>query len=153
MVNIIIREANLNEIAYVCNNMRESDSLEIWASHRRTPQEAIKVCSNARPYIVLVNEIPCILFGCSDNGVNGTPWLLSTELIQTIGVRFIRGSKAIVESWLSKHEYLENFVHAKNKISMQWLKWLGFSFKETIIVNNEPFTRFVKRRSKDVRSG
>ena len=149
---MIIRKAISNEVAHVCNNMRDSDRLEIWHSHRRTPIEAISVCSNANPHIVLVDNVPCIVFGCSDNGINGTPWLLATQLIQTIGVRFIRGSKTIVEGWLNKHDYLENFVHAKNEISIQWLKWLGFSFEETIIVNNEPFTRFIKRRDEDVRS-
>jgi hypothetical protein len=150
VVNTIIRKATLDEITYVCNNMRQSDKLEIWASHRRKPQDAAKVCCNANPYIVLINDFPSIIFGCSDNGINGTPWLLSTQLIQTIGVRFIRGSKAIVEGWLNKHEYLENFVHAKNEISVQWLKWLGFSFEETIVVNDEPFTRFIKRRDEYV---
>lgn len=144
----MIRNAKQEEIDYVCLHMRQADRAEIWASHRRTLKQASIVCGNANPFIVLVDGVPCIIFGC----FSGTPWLLATPLIQTIGVRFIRGSKAIVEEWLERYKTLENYVHVNNSISIQWLKWLGFSFKETIIVNDEKFIRFIKRRGDDVRS-
>jgi len=148
VVNIIIRNATQSDVDYVCTHMRQDDRLEIWASHRRTPKQAAIVCGTASPYIALVDGVPCIIFGC----FGGTPWLLATPLIQTIGVRFIRGSKAIVDQWLDQYKVLENYVHADNEISIQWLKWLGFSLEETIIVNDEKFIRFVKRRGDSVRS-
>ena len=148
MVNIIIRSATQVEVDYVCTHMRQADKTEIWASHRRTPKQAAIVCGNVSPHIALVDGVPCIIFGCT----RGTPWLLATPLIQTIGVRFIRGSKDFVDEWLDQYKVLENYVHADNEVSIQWLKWLGFSFKETVIVNDEKFIRFVKRRDDDVRS-
>jgi len=142
----VIKQAQQADIDYVCANMRQADRAEIWASHRRTPEAVAVACKDANPYVVTVNGVPCIIFGCSGPAETGTPWLLATDLIQTIGVRFIRGSRPIVDQWLAKYLVLENFVHADNELSIKWLKWLNFEFKETVIVNNEPFIRFVARR-------
>ena len=108
------------------------------------------MCGQVSPYAVSVGGIPCILFGCNGSSSVGIPWLLATDDIRQIGVRFIRGSRPIVDDWLTRYEVLENFVHAGNEISIRWLKWLGFDLQETITVNNEPFIRFVARRNKDV---
>lgn len=65
----------------------------------------------------------------SDEGV---PWLMGTDLVDKYAFAFARRNKAMVKSWRARHPVMRNFVDARNKTSIRWLKWLGFELQDPV---------------------
>lgn len=137
-----LRIATADDISYISRNLRESDKKEIWASHRRLPADLLLLQFEA---FCAADDRPFCLFGCNDEGAVGVPWLLATEEINFHSTFFLRQSRRIAALWLSSYEMLSNYIHVENKQSIEWLKWLGFDFRESVKINGEDFIRFEKR--------
>lgn len=60
----------------------------------------------------------------------GRPWLLGTDLMFKHPHVFLNGSKAQLKPLLGRYRYLRHFVDKRNKVSIRWLKWLGFKVGE-----------------------
>ena len=135
----------------IAANLREADQLEIWASHRRTPHEALHVSlAHAElAWTALVNEIPSIMWGVGRVGTllapTGSPWLLATPDIHLVERPFLRLNRVYIARMLELFPRLENHVHAANTASLRWLRWCGFTIEtKPVRFNNEPFYRFWK---------
>ena len=66
-------------------------------------------------------------------GNTGRPWMLSTELTAKEWLYTARASKKFIHHILNKYERLENAVDYRYKLSIRWLKWLGFTVERPII--------------------
>ena len=143
---IAIRKADSRDAAHLGEHMRLADRQEIWASHRITAPAVARLCvERYDAWCVDIDGEAAVFFGCSEQHGVGVPWMLATDAITKIGVRFLLGSKPIVEEWQRQYGLLTNYVHAGNEVSRRWLTWLGFSLKESITINNERFYRFERR--------
>ena len=139
-----VRPATPADVEYVSSHLRESDKREIWASHRRMPEELPPICNVIECFVGVKDDVPFVMFGVHDMGEKGVPWLLATDSIQMSGLWFLRESKKICHDWMMRFNTLSNYVHADNKDSIAWLKWLNFDIGEELIVNGERFLRFEK---------
>jgi len=139
-----IRRATPADIQYISENLRERDRAEIWASHRRRPEELPQVCSQTEVFAWVVDGVPVVMFGCNDEGV-GVPWLLATDEINFHSVAFLRQARRICTDWLKQYGTLVNYVHADNEQCILWLISLGFSFPGSAMINGQKFLRFEKR--------
>jgi hypothetical protein len=139
-----IRRATPADIEYISAHLRERDKAEIWASHRRRPEELPQVCSQVEVYAWVVDDVPVVMFGCNDEGV-GVPWLLATDAINFHSVAFLRQARRICWDWLIQYRTLVNYVHADNEQCILWLISLGFAFPESAMINGQKFLRFEKR--------
>ena len=137
-----LRIATTDDIAYISQHLRESDKKEIWASHRRLPQDLLLLSFES---FCAADARPFCLFGCNEERNVGVPWLLATDEINFHSTFFLRQSRRILALWLDNYEMLTNYIHAENTLSIEWLKWLGFDFMETLKINDEDFIRFEKR--------
>ena len=137
-----LRIATTDDISFVSRNLRESDKKEIWASHRRLPQDLLLLQFES---FCAADDRPFCLFGCNSEQNIGVPWLLATDEINFHSTFFLRQSRRILALWLTNYEILTNYVHTENVDSINWLKWLGFEFYETKEMNGEAFIRFEKR--------
>lgn len=126
---IIVRRSVVADIDKMKNKLREADVKEIWASHHRTPEEALKICVEDTMFSLTVqNGVPICMFGFNATEVLGqraTVWMLATNDLEKIQKRFLRNCRRFVEIMLEFYPYLENWVHTDNKKSIQWLKFLG----------------------------
>ena len=70
--------------------------------------------------------------------------MLGTDLIKKKQKIFLKRSKPWLEDIKKDYNYLENYVDARNTLSIKWLKWLGFKVEDPIPygVNGEPFHKF-----------
>lgn len=135
-------EAQNFHIPYIANNMRPDDANEVWAASRKTPVLALKASLILSQYAktIMVDDEPAAMFGVSDlNRLTGkgVPWLLGTSKIERVSYRFLKGSKVYLKDMLSGFSCLENWVDARNTVSIQWLKWLGFD-----MMPSEPYGHF-----------
>jgi hypothetical protein len=146
-----VRESRLMDALTMAHKMRASDVDEIWASHRLYPLEGLVKCiRNAeRARTGLVNgEIACI-FGISRQnllGTKGTIWMLGTKLLETHGIRFLRENKKEIVAISQEFNIIENYCDARNKVTLRWLRWLGFTIEKAqpYGVYNRSFHHFHK---------
>ena len=146
---IEIREVEEGDIAILVRNMREHDKQEVNAATNMGIRNAVKTSVNLSSYSKtgLVNdELVCMWGVCPISllSSSGSPWMLGTDLIEKKQRVFLRRSKPWLNDIRKDYKYLENFVDARNVLSVKWLKWLGFEMDEAepYGIHGEPFHKF-----------
>jgi len=141
-------------VDYIAANMRDEDSKEVWASSSKTPIQALTDGWNSSHFVtvVTVNHIPCVMMGLVKRDVlsgHGVPWLLGTTGALKHRRQFLKLSPPVIQQMLDVCPMLYNWVHVENTLSIEWLKWLGFTLckPEPYGVNGELFHKFfIERR-------
>ncbi len=129
--------------------MRKADREEIIASSWRAPYEALRdsVSRSSFAVVVEIDGVPVTILGLVVHDILsgcGVPWLLSSEHALKHKRQFLELSPPAIQEMLSICPKLVNYVHSENKISIRWLKWLGFVIEDAkpVGVNGEMFHRF-----------
>lgn len=122
-------------IEYIAANMRTDDVNEIWAQSMAKPlyslQYAVRVSKLS--WTIMIDDEPVALFGVgAASMINsiGSPWLLGTDKILTIKKPFLKGCPLYLKKMLNSFDTLQNVIDVRNKVSIRWLKWLGFDILE-----------------------
>lgn len=114
----IVRQADIDEITQALGIPME-DALH----------DAITGSLNARK--IVVDGMIVAVFGdavYSILGSVGVPWLISTVHVERHARAFLKVCKPEVQSMLTRHQHLMNYVDVRNTAAIRWLKWLGFTF-------------------------
>lgn len=132
--------------------LRRADREEVHALTGRNPREVLveSVRDSAQARAGFADGDLVCLFGVvpvSLAGVTGVPWLLGSDAVCNYSRQFLRRNKAYVADMLQEFPVLRNVVDVRNTVSIRWLRWLGFTFKETVPMGPRglPFTRFEMR--------
>lgn len=146
---ITIEEATVAMATYVGQNMRRSDREEVLASHGHSPVDAAvqSVMSSRFAYCGLADGVPFYLFGLRDGTAVhpvGSVWGLGTDQVARHAKSFWPASVNFIAFCRGHVERLENHVDVRNRISIAWLKRLGFRFDEPAPYGKAglPFMRF-----------
>lgn len=86
----------------------------------------------------MVNDQPAALYGLSISKPFtdiGVPWMVATDVINTIEISLGRESRNELAEIVEGYELLLNMVYRHNKESIKWLKWLGFSVHQEPVGN------------------
>lgn len=133
----------------IAADMRQADAAEVWASSHYTPVEAMMSSWEAsdRSMIVTVNNEPCVMIGLVIRDIlsgAGIPWLLGTDNALKYKRHFLTQVPDVIDEMLAICPRLYNYVHARNKISVNWLKRIGFTIDEPVPFgcDNELFHKF-----------
>jgi hypothetical protein len=141
-------------IEVIAANMRQADVDEVWASNHHTPIDALinglKVSD--RSVVVIVDDEPCAMIGLVIRDILsgvGVPWLLSTDGALKNKRNFLIQVPSVIDEMLTVCPKLFNYVHIKNKISINWLRRIGFTIDKPLPygVDNELFHKFHLERS------
>lgn len=127
MINI--RAATLDDARYLGSRLRQQDREEVKASHGVTGEEAVLLSFQRAvvSYVVELDGQVICLFGVTQALTGGYPWLLGTDAMEQLPVTFFRTSRTFIDAFVQQFGYLENYVDARNTLSIQWLRWLGFT--------------------------
>lgn len=136
-------------LQHVADNMREADAIECMASSGRSPLDALTsgvVISN-HCSVVMVGGVPCAVVGLVITSLvsgHGVPWMLATDDAVKHRRVFIDNCKQGLCDMLKVCPNLVNYVHAENKLSVKWLRWMGFTIlpSEPTGVNGAHFHKF-----------
>lgn len=144
-------------IQHVADNMRKADAVEVWASSHMTPLEALESSVKLSDYVTVAyaGDIPLVIFGLIKGTMlsrNGIPWLLGTEYALKYRREFLLKTPGVIKEMLDICPTLSNYVHDANRVSIRWLKWLGFTIDEPEAIgkNGEMFHRFHIRKGECV---
>ncbi len=90
-----------------------------------------------------VNDTPFCMFGvCPVNEDRGELWLLVTEDVHKVDLRFLKGSLYFMDFFKSVYAKLEAVVDAEYEAAIKWLKWLGFKLISKEIMLETAVFRF-----------
>ena len=153
MVNLKCRQTTFDDVTTVARNMRAADVAEL-AACGTTPGLALsKGLAMSDECVTVVNQDGEILViygvapGCRLTGL-GRPWLLGTDAALKHARDFITMPKKVIPAMLTIYPRLENYVHVENRVSVRWLKLLGFKMDEPVEnpITCEKFMRFYMTR-------
>lgn len=141
-------------IAPIAIHMRQADRDEVAASSDKSPFEALEYSlgKSTLARTVLVDGAPAAMFGVGDINILagvGAPWLLGTDDVEAISRDFLRGSLEWRDQLLRRYSVLRNFVDARNRVSIRWLRWLGFRLTDPVAFRGHEF-RLFELRAEDV---
>ena len=145
-----LRKANIKDLRYVANNLREIDKREAFYQTGQEPLQAVQftyICSNVNMAIADDNDHPIVLCGVVEGGVI---WMVATDRLfenKKYKIQLIRKGRKWVDNLLKKYKILYNFVYAENHSAIKWLKALGFTFikyHEHYGIERKPFYEFLR---------
>tara|TARA_R100000995_G_scaffold33464_1_gene15051 strand:+ start:3823 stop:4275 length:453 start_codon:yes stop_codon:yes gene_type:complete len=145
-----LRKANIKDLRYVANNLREIDKREAFYQTGQEPLQAVQftyICSNVNMAIADDNDHPIGLCGVVEGGVI---WMVATDRLfenKKYKIQLIRKGRKWVDNLLKKYKILYNFVYAENHSAIKWLKALGFTFikyHEHYGIERKPFYEFLR---------
>lgn len=129
--------------------MREEDVEECKQMSGDSPLVALQrgVSISSYSSVIVLDGTPCAVVGLVVRSVisgEGVPWMLATRAAVKHRRIFINNCKAGLSDMLNVCPNLSNYVHAKNVVSVRWLKWMGFTMEpsEPIGVDGSHFHRF-----------
>jgi hypothetical protein len=144
-----IKESILWHADYIGRRLRDSDVMEIKAMSGRDPALALKesFVRSELCWTAFQDLEPIAMFGvgaASIMSVRGSPWMLGTDKLALAVIGIGRFSKYYVGRMKARYPILENYVDARQRTSIRWLKWCGFKMDqpEPIGINGEMFHRF-----------
>lgn len=132
--------------------LRQGDADEILAGGRDPVQALYESYSASWPHVftIHVDGVPAGVFGAGQGREQelGIPWMLGNDRLLTIPKDLVREGRIWIDYLNSIYPHLENWVDARNHVSIRWLSAMGFVFPgETIAlasgINFRRFTRDV----------
>lgn len=145
-----ILPATAGHIPAIVANLREEDRIEL--SHYRISPTATLVTSldaSEKAWTGLIDGEPVCMFGLGRGEFllgEMRPWLVGTVAMEKHAVTFLRKCKGVVAEMLDISPSLGNYVWEGNRRSMQWLKWLGFSIGDELVLPHAKFYRFEMKK-------
>ncbi len=107
-----------------------------------TPEQCMRggLANSRESFTMFIHGRPAGMFGAAE-GQFTVPWAIFTSVIDQHPVPFLRASRRYIDSLT---DYLENWVDARNTLTIKWLAWLGFTIDEPVPVGlrGELFHRF-----------
>lgn len=156
MADARVVEAQQEYMNHIADNLRKADLDEIKAAGNSSARECLANGLNvsSKCWVALIDDEPACVFGVapiSILGGVGAPWLLGTDKLFKVRRRFLTDSRIYFKEMLKLYPVLQNYVDARNSMSIRWLKWLGFSILPAVRygINDELFHPFIAR-AKDV---
>lgn len=157
MNNIKFVKPTLEMVKVIAANMRQADVDEVWASNHHTPIEALVKGWGLSDYasVAVCDDEPFAMIGLVKRDIltgSGVVWLLGSNAAFKYRREFLTRSASMINEMLTICPRLCNMVHGRNKDSIRWLKWLGFTIEEPVEhgPDNELFHRFHLERCTDV---
>lgn len=141
-----IRESSLGDPALLAPNLRAADIEEIDAASHLSPYEVLLAGHHlGAPCRTLVGDSGNIvaMFGVSlmpNDPKIGVVWCLTSPEMFKIKKFFVRAAHKELPLLCEGYDKVINFVYAKNKTHIRWLKAMGFDVSPT----PQPFGRLKK---------
>lgn len=151
MNEIQFRIPRNEHIIEIVDNIRTSDKVELHASGKDDILETVtkSVVTSEVCVVACIADKPMVIYGMRSINI-----LTDTALIWMVGVeeslkhsrKLVVYTKLVINEMLKEYSELTNYVHSENKASIGWLKVLGFTISEPIMINGNLFHKFYIRR-------
>ncbi len=149
MNRLTIRPTVEADLPAFAERMRQEDRNEIRRGSGLDPLVALMVANmvSTECWVAFVDKEPIAIWGLNNWGVitgRGSPWALTTDLVDKHWRGFARASRVELERMRQQcPNGLQVDVDVKYRAACRWLKWLGFELHgpKAHGPNGEPFYR------------
>lgn len=138
-MTILVRPAELEDIAPIAEKMREQDRQEVKASSGEDPMQSLSDSLLVSDLVWTAEDEsgPIAMFGVAriPGGLStcGAAWLLGTDRLVDVDKRtWWVLSRKYVKRMEERYDILMNYVDDRNTVSQRWLSRLGFRKIHTI---------------------
>lgn len=119
----------------IAARMRDIDRKEIYYTALLSPAAAVAFTTSISvgKWTGMVDGEVAAIFGVARRSAVssvGVPWLLSTDLVESVPVTVARQSRVYFDRIARAFPIMENYVLAENVHAVGWLNWLGFDMQE-----------------------
>lgn len=137
------RKAIPSDISAIAPRLRLADLNELQASTGEHPVLALRksFALSEECYTIIAKGEIAGMFGLVEGGV---VWLVGSNALTSITVRFLRDSRHVVASWLRREPRLWNFLDERNEVHIKWIEWLGFAPTGRSCVLLDPSVKFLE---------
>lgn len=151
----MLRPATLEDAFDLEPRLRDQDVVELTALGHPSMLTALtsSIAMSEESWAFEVDGVVHAIGGVTDAG-DGTaiPWLLGSSDLFSHRKALMTLPAQCIQRWASKYPLLTNFVHTENKVSIAWLKRLGFTIHPPIWFGGGLFHQFTMKGSAYVRS-
>lgn len=129
MIRHSVVRATPELVEQVFDNLREDARAEIGGFSKEVLMR--RIFEKSMSFVGLVEQTPICAYGIREAGVlePAEVWLVSTPLIETFALRFLRENRKFMDWAVGQYGVLGGFVQVGNVRSQRWLRWLGFELK------------------------
>ena len=144
---ITFRSPTMADCYNLAANLRDSDRDEMLAARGGiTPGDlwgALRDRWDGKAAFAEDGKLICI-FAVNPHPTEGVgvPWLLGTPLLDRYMISVCSHARDVLKLWHKKFHTLTNFTDIRNRRILNWLRWLGFRFGDTVALNGCIFINF-----------
>lgn len=151
-----VRKASMEDVEYLAPRLKEADRREIVAATGLPVKQILELglmMSDECFVMVSKDDIPGGIFGVHglpEDQTIGVPWMVTSDLLRTEGIQFLRECSTWIERLQGNYQMLLNYVDKRHTVAIRWLKWCGFRFTREITefgYAKIPFIEFVRYRN------
>jgi hypothetical protein len=130
-----IRDATEEDVEFLATRLRKMDLKEIAAGSGRFPRAVLRSGLRTSVFcrVGLADGEPICIYGvraASALSVEAIVWMLGTDQLHKHAMKFGRECGIQVKEMLKDFKVILNYCHAENKLTIRWLKWLGFTLNK-----------------------
>lgn len=141
-MDVIVRKPTEEDIEYIIEHIRPEDAVELDALDGSTIRESL----DDVPDLLNVSQVwevdgkPVCIFGITPQDgplSTGVIWMLATIDFHKYLRKFSAYCRKFFQEMISEYSYLFNYIHSENKVSIRWLKSLGFDIHDAKIIGHK----------------
>lgn len=149
MTSIAFRDSLASDAALIGSSLRAADLREVQLLSSDPPAQVVETSRGYSDWcrVAEVDGVPAVIFGVTPSHLPGwgVPWLLATDDAMPVARRLVRSCRHQVGDMHRIYPNLHNQVHRENIVSIQWLRWLGFTIGTVPCGPGEQFFLFWKK--------
>lgn len=149
MQNLSFRPSTEADARFIGAHLRAEDLKEVQLISDLAPPELLEQSRTASVWsrVADAEGVPAMIFGIAPSPIDGwgVPWLLATDQFDAINRRLVRRCHIQVKEMHTLFPCLHNIVHHGNQVSINWLRWLGFSIGDVPCGPQSEFFMFWRR--------
>lgn len=149
--DVWVRYPTPADIKHIAQNLRDQDKAEALALGVTDFEQGLRqsVERSALCAVAVSEHGPVMVFGVAPSGMlsgRAQPWAMGTDQVLHHRRALTQLSPPYIQEMLRRFPHLWNIVHARNLVSIRWLKRMGFNFPgATVDVQGEVFHLFEMR--------
>ncbi len=121
------------DVTQILNDGLRKQDVDELAAQGNTPEDTLSIAAHDSGHLcftIHVDGVAAAIFGVVPlaSPGHGSPWLLGSDRVLTIPRELVREGRVWVDWLASVYPHLENYVDARNTVSIAWLKSMGFTF-------------------------
>ena len=138
MTRYSVERATEEDAFFVAANLRPQDLQELEASSDAPAEYSLARSFQVSrdTFVGKIDGVPACLFGVYSPTVltsYGHPWFYGTVLLKGHESAFLRRCRPWVVETAQRYGRLTNWVDARNRKAILWLRWLGFEVSEETV--------------------